>query len=60
MALAGGLIFDLAGSEESQQNGPSGAGLNICLHSHVSQPLPHFGNSSTAESGPGTGSVASR
>lgn len=59
MALAGGLIFDLAGREESQQNGPSGA-VRIFVFIHVSQPLPHFRNASTAESGPGTGSVASR
>lgn len=34
MALAGGLIFDLAGREESQQNGPSGA-VRIFVFSHM-------------------------
>lgn len=34
MALAGGLIFDLAGCEESQQNGPSGA-VRIFVFSHM-------------------------
>lgn len=34
MALAGGLIFDLAGSEESQQNGPSGA-VRIFVFIHM-------------------------